>query len=59
MPTKLNDCGCCEGISAIVPGQAANRPGLSQARYRVGTRSIFWAARSPLFPIWSPARCAT
>jgi len=41
MPTKLNDCGCCEGITAIVPESLFNRPGLSQVRYRVGTQADF------------------
>ena len=29
MATPLNDCGCCEGITAIVPEPLSNRPGLS------------------------------
>ena len=41
MPTKLNDCGCCEGITAIVPESLFNRPGLSQVLYRVGTQADF------------------
>ena len=27
MATLLNDCGCCEGITAIVPDRLKNRPG--------------------------------
>jgi len=52
MPTKLNDCACCEGITAIVPGQVFNRPGLSQVRYRVGTQVEF--LRSALAALSDP-----
>ncbi len=52
MPTKLNDCACCEGITAIVPGQVINRPGLSQVRYRVGTQVDF--LRSALAALSDP-----
>src|SRR5882724_4768305 len=52
MPTKLNDCGCCEGITAIVPGPVFNRPGLSQVRYRVGTQVDF--LRSALAALSDP-----
>ena len=52
MPTKLNDCGCCEGITAIVPGQVFNRPGLSQVRYRLGTQVEF--LRSALAALSDP-----
>ena len=52
MPTKLNDCACCEGITAIVPGQVFNRPGLSQVRYRVGTQVDF--LRSALAALSDP-----
>jgi len=52
MPTKLNDCACCEGITAIVPGQIFNRPGLSQVRYRVGTQVDF--LRSALAALSDP-----
>ena len=41
MPTKINDCGCCEGITAIVPCALFNRPGLSHVRYRLGTQVDF------------------
>jgi predicted phage baseplate assembly protein len=44
MATLLNDCGCCEGISAIVPEPLENRPGLAQVRYRIGTHSDFLAS---------------
>ena len=37
----LNDCGCCEGISAQTPLQVYNRPGLSALAYRVGTHAQF------------------
>jgi hypothetical protein len=39
--TELNDCGCCEGISAETPLQIENRPGLSAIAYRVGTHAQF------------------
>src|SRR5258705_10744803 len=52
MPTKLNDCACCEGITAIVPDQVFNRPGLSQVRYRVGTQVEF--LRSALAALSDP-----
>jgi hypothetical protein len=52
MPTKLNDCACCEGITAIVPGQVFNRPGLSQVRYRIGTQVEF--LRSALAALSDP-----
>jgi hypothetical protein len=41
MPTPLNDCGCCEGISALIPEPLFNRPGLSQVAYRIGTHADF------------------
>src|SRR5262249_61948945 len=37
----LNDCGCCEGISASTPAQVFNRPGLSAIAYRTGVHSQF------------------
>jgi hypothetical protein len=44
MATQLNDCGCCEGITAIVPEPLKNRPGLAQVRYRIGTHGDFLAS---------------
>ena len=44
MATPLNDCGCCEGITALVPEPLSNRPGLSQVSYRVGTHGDFLAS---------------
>jgi len=38
---KLNDCGCCEGISVQTPGEVYNRPGLGAIAYRVGMHSQF------------------
>src|SRR5262249_7336993 len=52
MPTRLNDCGCCQGITAIVPEAIFNRQGLSQVRYRVGTQVDF--LRSALAAISDP-----
>jgi hypothetical protein len=34
-------CGCCEGIEALTPLSTANRPGLENLSYRVGTHAIF------------------
>jgi hypothetical protein len=39
--TNLNDCGCCEGISAETPERIDNRPGLSAIAYRIGTHDQF------------------
>ncbi|HEY1770179.1 MAG TPA: putative baseplate assembly protein [Chthoniobacterales bacterium] len=41
MPTQLNDCGCCDGITADIPAGLTNRPGLSHVNYRVGTQADF------------------
>src|SRR5947207_10002320 len=41
MAMLLNDCGCCEGITAIVPAEVFNRPGQLQVRYRTGTHGEF------------------
>ena len=38
---NLNDCGCCEGISAETPALVYNRPGLTALAYRVGTHAQF------------------
>lgn len=38
---QLDDCGCCEGVSAQTPARIANRPGLSAIAYRVGKHSQF------------------
>jgi predicted phage baseplate assembly protein len=42
--TKLNDCGCCEGLTCETPLGIDNRPGLSAIGYRVGTHSRFKAS---------------
>jgi hypothetical protein len=34
-------CGCCEGIEVLTPLSTANRPGLSQLAYRIGTHGSF------------------
>ncbi len=44
MATPLNDCGCCEGITALVPEPLSNRPGLTQVSYRIGTHGDFLAS---------------
>ncbi|MBM4431760.1 MAG: hypothetical protein FJ026_15660, partial [Chloroflexi bacterium] len=45
MTNKQNDpldsCGCCEGVEALTPLAIANRPGLEQLAYRVGTHATF------------------
>jgi hypothetical protein len=38
---NLNDCGCCEGVSAQTPAAIDNRPGLSAIAYRIGTHPTF------------------
>lgn len=37
----MNSCGCCEGLEPLTPKSTANRPGLDQLRYRIGTHSTF------------------
>jgi hypothetical protein len=37
----LNDCGCCQGVTALTPVDDRNRPGLSAIAYRVGVYSDF------------------
>ncbi len=44
MPTELNDCGCCEGTSALIPEPLRNRPGLPEISYRIGTHADFLAS---------------
>jgi uncharacterized phage protein gp47/JayE len=40
----LNDCGCCEGITAETPAAVTNRPGLSAVAYRIGEHATFKAS---------------
>ena len=40
----MNDCNCCEGLTAQTPAEVNNRPGLSAVSYRVGTQSQFKAS---------------
>jgi predicted phage baseplate assembly protein len=35
-------CGCCEGTRKITPVSTANRPGLDQLTYRIGTHGEFF-----------------
>jgi predicted phage baseplate assembly protein len=37
----LDDCGCCEGLSAETPVALDNRPGLTAIAYRAGTHALF------------------
>lgn len=37
----LNDCGCCEGLTAETPVEIYNRPGLPAIFYRAGTHPQF------------------
>src|SRR5215467_2620555 len=39
--TGLNDCGCCEGVTAETPAAIDNRPGLKVVAYRIGTQPQF------------------
>jgi hypothetical protein len=41
MNALLNDCNCCQGLTAQTPAEVNNRPGLSAIAYRVGTQSQF------------------
>ena len=41
---ELNDCGCCEGITAETPAAVTNRPGLSAVAYRIGQHATFKAS---------------
>jgi hypothetical protein len=38
---ELDDCGCCEGLSARTPERLFNRPGLGEVAYRSGTYRQF------------------
>jgi hypothetical protein len=38
---KLNDCDCCEGVTAETPVRINNQPGLSAISYRIGTHGQF------------------
>ena len=40
----LNDCGCCDGITAETPMLVFNRPGLSAVAYRIGQHATFKAS---------------
>ena len=40
----LNDCGCCEGVTAETPAAVTNRPGLSAVAYRIGEHATFKAS---------------
>ncbi len=37
----MNNCNCCDGLSAEIPAQLFNRPGLNAIAYRIGTHSRF------------------
>lgn len=37
----LNNCDCCDGLSARTPVDILNRPGLAAVAYRVGTHAEF------------------
>lgn len=37
----MNHCDCCQGLSAEIPEQLNNRPGLNAIAYRIGTHSRF------------------
>ena len=42
--TRLDDCGCCEGIKTYTPADIENPPSLSSIRYRIGTHGMFKAS---------------
>jgi len=52
----LNDCGCCEGLTAETPVEIYNRPGLPAIFYRAGTHPQF--KRSMLAALSAAARHA-
>ena len=39
--SKINDCGCCAGVTVQTPMVVYNRPGLGALAYRVGTHATF------------------
>ncbi len=39
--TRLDYCGCCEGIKTFTPANIENPPSLSSMRYRIGTHGMF------------------
>ena len=39
--TRLNSCGCCEGVSVETPLSIFNRPGLPAIAYRIGSYTSF------------------
>ena len=39
---KGQTCGCCEGVELLTPLPTANRPGLDELSYRVGTHATFF-----------------
>ena len=39
---KDHTCGCCEGVEPLTPLPTANRPGLDELSYRVGTHATFF-----------------
>lgn len=36
------NCGCCDGITTLVPRPTSNRPGLDALKYRIGTHATFF-----------------
>jgi hypothetical protein len=42
-PKELSgeSCGCCEGVERLTPRSTANRPGISELAYRIGTHAEF------------------
>jgi hypothetical protein len=42
--SRVDSCGCCTGVTTSTPSNTANRPGLSELRYRVGTYASFLAS---------------
>ena len=43
LPKEMSgeSCGCCEGVERLTPRATANRPGLTELAYRIGTHADF------------------
>lgn len=51
MKSITDICGCCEGIEVVTPQPTANRPGLSELSFRIGTHGAF--LESTLARLWT------
>src|SRR5438105_11634526 len=41
---RLNECGCCQGVTAETPLEVYNRAGLAAIVYRIGSHARFKAS---------------